>query len=123
MMGWWSISLDRYIRRGSIWIVDLNPSQGHEQNGTRPVLVVSADGFNQTRAGLVFVAPLTRTDRRIPFHVSLEPPEGGIRERSFILCDATRSLSIDRFTSTSWGMVSISTMKRVEDQLRILLNL
>ncbi len=68
--------------RGEIWLADLNPICGHEQAGTRPVLVVSTDLFNHGPAGLVFVLPLTRTDRRIPAHIPIAPPEGGVTSRS-----------------------------------------
>ena len=77
--------------RGEIWLADLDPTRGHEQAGTRPVMIVSSDMLNHGPARLVFVAPLTRTDRGIPFHVPINPPEGGVRTRSFILCDAVRS--------------------------------
>ena len=62
--------------RGEIWLADLNPIRGHEQAGTRPVLVVSTNLFNKGPAGLVFVLPLTRTNRRIPAHIPIDKPEG-----------------------------------------------
>lgn len=115
--------MSREPSRGEIWLADLNPIRGHEQAGTRPVLVVSTDIFNHGPAGLVFVLPITRTDRRIPAHIPLEPPEGGVSRRSLILCDALRSVSKDRLTGNPWGSVSQTTMQRVEETLRLLLDL
>jgi mRNA interferase MazF len=109
--------------RGEIWLADLNPIRGHEQAGTRPVLIVSTNTFNHGPAGLVFVLPLTRTDRRIPIHVPLDPPEGGVSARSFILCDALRSIAKDRLGTRPWGTVSGATLRQVEDNLRILMDL
>ena len=109
--------------RGEIWLADLNPIRGHEQAGTRPVLVVSTDLFNHGPAGLVFVLPLTRTDRRIPAHIPVDPPEGGVTSRSFILCDALRSISKDRLSGVAWGHISAETMQRVDETLRMLLDL
>ena len=109
--------------RGEIWSADLNPTRGHEQAGTRPVLIVSTNAFNHGPAGLVFVLPLTRTDRRIPIHVSIDPPEGGVSARSYILCDAVRSIAKDRLGSRPWGSVSGTTLRKVEDYLRILMEL
>ena len=63
--------------RGEVWWADLDPGKGHEQGGRRSVLVVSTNYFNSGPAGLVLVIPLTRTDRRIPIHVPIQPPEGG----------------------------------------------
>ncbi len=109
--------------RGEIWVADLSPIRGHEQAGRRPVLIVSTDSFNHGPAGLVFALPLTRTDRRIPVHVPVDPPEGGVSARSYILCDAIRSIAKDRLGSRAWGDVSASTLRKVEDNLRVLMEL
>ena len=109
--------------RGEIWLADLNPTRGHEQAGARPVLIVSTRTFSHGPAGLVFILPLTRTDRRIPFHVAIDPPEGGISARSYILCDAIRSIAKDRLGPTPWGSVSAATLQKVDDNLRILMDL
>ena len=108
--------------RGEIWLADLNPVRGHEQAGRRPVLVVSVDPFNQSRAELVVVIPITSTLRPIPFHVVVQPPEGGLTNPSALLCEAVRSISKDRLV-TRWGTVSPASMSQVEDRLRILLRL
>ncbi len=108
--------------RGEIWLADLNPVRGHEQAGRRPVLVVSVDPFNRSKADLVVVVPLTSTLRGIPLHVTVEPPEGGIKNPSALLCDAVRSISKDRLV-IRWGNVSSKTMAEVEDRLRVLLGL
>jgi mRNA interferase MazF len=60
--------------RGEVWLVNLVLSQGHDQTGTRPALVVSHDTFNQDPLGLVIVVPVTRRDKHVRSHV--EPPEG-----------------------------------------------
>ena len=108
--------------RGEIWLADLNPVRGHEQAGRRPVLIVSVGAFNQSRADLVVVIPITSTLRSIPFHVVVQPPEGGLTNPSALLCEAVRSISKDRLV-TRWGTVSPASMSQVEDRLRILLRL
>lgn len=108
--------------RSEIWLADLNPVRGHEQAGRRPVLVVSVDAFNQSRADIVVVIPITSTLRPIPFHVVVQPPEGSLTNPSALLCEAVRSISKDRLV-TRWGTVSPATMSQVEDRLRILLHL
>jgi mRNA interferase MazF len=108
--------------RGEIWLSDLNPVRGHEQAGTRPVLVVSVDAFNHGPAQLVVVVPLTTRDREIPLRVPIEPPDGGRRETSFAMCEAVRSISTERLVRC-WGIVEQPTLARVEDRLRILLEL
>ena len=108
--------------RGDIWLADLNPVRSHEQAGRRPVLVVSVDLFNQSRADLVVVIPITSTLRNIPFHVVVQPPEGGLTHPSALLCEAVRSISKDRLINR-WGSVAPHTMAKVEDRLRVLMGL
>lgn len=109
--------------RGQIWLADLNPTRGHEQAGKRPVLIVSNDTFNHGPAGLVFILPLTRTDRRIPAHIPINPPEGGVKERNYVLCDAICSITKDRLIGSAWGEVPKGTMQQVSEVLRILMDL
>lgn len=108
--------------RGQIWLVDLNPTRGHEQAGKRPCLIISVDLFNQGASGLALVLPITSKDKGIPFHVEVNPEEGGLTQQSFIKCEDIRSISIERL-SDLWGVVSTNTMLMVEDRLRILLGL
>jgi len=108
--------------RGDIWLADLNPVRGHEQSGRRPVLVVSVDPFNQGRADLVVIVPITSTLRPVPFHLTLQPPEGGLTNPSSLLCEAVRSISKDRLVQR-WGQVTSATLEAVADRLRILLGL
>lgn len=109
-------------KRGEIWKVDLNPIRGHEQAGFRPVLVVSENVFNRGPANLVIVVPLTSTRRGVPSHVPVEPPEGGLKNTSYVLCEAVRSISKERLQQR-WGKVSAATLQEVEDRLRILMGL
>lgn len=109
------------ISRGDIWLVNLNPTTGHEQSGTtRPAVVVSVDLFNNGPGELVFVLPLTATDRNIPFHIKVEPPEA--EKTSFVRCDCIRSISTGRMIRRL-GAVSQKTMAEIEDRLKILLDI
>ncbi len=108
--------------RGEIWFVNLDPTQGHEQSGSRPALVISVDPFNQGPADLVVVCPITSVAKGIPLHVKITPPEGGLQKESFIKCEDVRSVSKQRLTKR-FGAVSQKTLAAVEDRLRILLGL
>lgn len=110
------------FHRGEIWIANLDPTQGHEQGKTRPCLIISVDGFNNSPADMVVVAPLTRTNRKIPLHVELLPPEGGVTSPSYILCDQIRTISATR-VKNCLGQISDDTMLRVEKRLQQLLGL
>ena len=82
------------MRRGDIWLVSLDPTAGHEQPGTRPVLIVSPAAFNEL-TGTPVVLPVTtggRFARRRGFAVSLE--DAGIRTTGVIRCDQPRALDL-----------------------------
>lgn len=108
--------------RGEVWLADLDPTRGREQAGRRPVLVVSVDPFNHGPAELVVVLPVTSKSKGIPFHVPIDPPEGGVRTRSFAKCEDVRSVARERL-SKRWGSVSAATLDAVGDRLRILFDL
>lgn len=81
-------------RRGEIYLVSLDPSSGHEQQGARPVLVVSPDEFNAA-IGTPVVAPITTGGafaRQRGFAVSLE--SAGTRTTGIVRCDQLRSLDL-----------------------------
>lgn len=80
------------MRRGDIYMVDLEPIQGREQRGYRPVVIVSPDDFNQA-TGLPVILPITSGGnfvRRIGFAVPLM----GTRTRGVIRCDQPRVLDL-----------------------------
>ena len=108
--------------RGDVWLADLNPTQGREQAGRRPILVLSEDLFNRGPAELVIVLPITSTLRSIPSQVPLTPPEGGLKVQSAVLCEAIRSISKRRLLRR-WGGIGPVRMKQIEDATRILLRL
>ena len=110
------------FRRGDIWLVNFTPARDHEQDGTRPAALVSIDAFNNGPADLLIVAPLTRTARGIPYHVPVHPPEGGLRDLSFVMCDQLVTISRTHVRG-HWGSLSEQTMSVIADRVRILLGL
>lgn len=108
--------------RGEIWFLNLDPIQGHEQAGSRSALVISVNPFNHGPADVVVVLPVTSQAKGNPLHVLVEPPQGGVRLRSFIKCEDIRSISRSRLRER-WGIVGPSIMATVEDRLRVLLSL
>ncbi len=108
--------------RAEVWDLNFDPTVGHEQAGARPALMLSVDLFNEGPAELVVAIPITRTERKIRWHVQVTPPEGGLVARSYIQCENLRSVSKKRFRRRR-GRVSEDTMQQVEDRLRILLGL
>ena len=112
----------RTLCRGEVWLVDLDPTRGHEQAGRRPCLIVSVDLFNQGPAGLVVVLPITTKATGIPSHVPLTPPEAGLRSKSFIKCEDVRSIAKERL-SRRLGAIPPGRLTEVEYRLKVLLGL
>ena len=108
--------------RGEVWDLDLDPITGREQAGFRPALVLSVDLFNVGPAELVVVVPMTRTHRKVRWHVPARPPEGGLTAETFIQCENVRSVSKRRLKRRR-GRIWAETLEQVEDRVRILLGL
>ena len=95
-MARWQASRQRtlVVKRGEIWPISLDASAGHEQRGTRPVLIVSPAAFNE-RTRTPVVLPVTsggRFVRRQDFGVSLE--KAGTRTHGVTRCDQPRTLDL-----------------------------
>lgn len=83
----------RIPSRGEIWFVTLNPTMGREQQGVRPVLVVSEKAFN--RLGLCVVCPITQggqSSRHAGFAVTLMGD--GTATQGIVLCNQPRTIDI-----------------------------
>jgi len=82
------------MERGDIYLVALDPTAGHEQQGRRPVLIVSAGAFNRATK-LPVVLPITsggRFARMAGFAVSLAG--AGTQTTGVIRCDQPRTLDL-----------------------------
>lgn len=110
------------MRRGDIYLADLGDPVGHEQAFVRPVLVVSAQPWLDTRPPVVTVIPLTRTRREAPTHVEVEPGASGLAATSYIKCEDLRAISPARLQKR-FGTTDDVVMMRVEVITRRLLGL
>jgi mRNA-degrading endonuclease toxin of MazEF toxin-antitoxin module len=82
------------MKRGEIWLVGLDPTQGHEQKGRRPVLIVSPEAFNRVTEVPV-VLPITSGGdfaRTAGFAVTLEG--AGTKTTGIVRCDQPRALDL-----------------------------
>ncbi len=80
------------MKRGDIYMVSLDPTAGHEQSGSRPVLVVSPTEFNAATK-LPVVLPITSGGefaRRLGFAVTIT----GIKTTGIVRCDQPRVIDL-----------------------------
>jgi mRNA-degrading endonuclease toxin of MazEF toxin-antitoxin module len=82
------------MKRGEIWLVGLDPTQGHDQKGRRPVLIVSPETFNRVTKVTV-VVPITsggKLARTAGFAVTLK--DAGTKTSGIVRCDQPRALDL-----------------------------
>lgn len=88
------------LSRGTLVVVGLDPTLGHEQRGMRPCVVVSDPGVNSDqRFPLVCVVPVTSTPGKGLLYPELTPARGGLAKRSFAMIDQLRSVDKRRIRS------------------------
>jgi mRNA interferase MazF len=83
------------ILRGEIRWADLNPAQGREQSGERPVLILSHDIFNE-RSGTVIAMALTSQEPRAGFPLTHELMGSKLPKQSWVKISQIRTLSTER---------------------------
>jgi mRNA interferase MazF len=113
------------VQRGEVYFVDLNPVQGREQAGHRPVVVLSVDSINKLPLVVTVVVGTKgeNVSRDYPTNVRVSPVESGLLIETVFLCFQVRSLDPKRFPSSPAGRVSDAALKRIEDAVRYCLGL
>ena len=80
------------MKRGDIYLVTLDPTEGREQQGYRPVVVVSPDAFNKA-TNLPVVLPIT-TGGAFAQRIGFAVPISGIKTTGVVRCDQPRVLDL-----------------------------
>ncbi len=113
------------VDRGDIYFVNLNPIQGKEQAGTRPVLVVSINALNQLPLVVTVIVGTKGENIRkdFPTNVRVSPEESGLPIETVFLCFQIRSLDKRRFPNQPMGQLSADKMLEVENTIRYCLGL
>lgn len=83
------------LLRGDIVWADLDPTQGHEQAGKRPVLILSHEVFNK-HSGTVIAVALTSQPQRAQFPLTLVLNEKGLPKPTWVKISQIRVLSTNR---------------------------
>lgn len=112
--------------RGEVYQATLWPRSSSEQRGTRPVIVVSHDAFNQTpNWRSIIVVPLSSSSRqaaRGPTAVHLGKDSGGLKVDSVALCHQVTTLDRGKLTQRL-GSLSNGEVERIETGLKAALDL
>ena len=119
------------ISRGQVYFVNLDPTRGREQDGRRPVLVVSADAINRQPLVVTVVVGTKSSNvaRDYPTNVRVTARETGLPHDTLFLCFQLRSLDPSRFLEKQSGqpnpagIMPPSRMTEVDAALRLALGL
>ena len=112
------------MKRGDIYVARLDPVEGSEQAGSRPVVIVSRNALNSAST-IVVVAPVTsyKSRRRLyPSQVLVSSENGGLKVDSVVLCEQIRAIAKTRLGDT-WGTLSHEAMGKIDRAILICLDL
>ena len=112
------------MNRGEIWWADLPAPIQSEPGYRRPVLVLQSDSFNQSRITTVVCAAITSNTRlaEMPGNVELSVRESNLQKQSVV--NISQIITLDKdFLSECVGSVTATTMRKVNDGLRLILDL
>ncbi len=112
------------VLRGDVFKANLEPHEGSEQGGTRPVVVVSRDALNKY-SPVVVVCSITEAankTRIYPGHVKVPSGTGGLTMDSIVMAEQIRSINKTRLVSLI-GKFDKALMTSIEAVIKITLDL
>ena len=109
----------RILRGENRW-ADLNPVQGIEQAGRRPVLILSHDVFNE-RSGTVIAVALTSKPQGAGFPLTLELQSKGLPKKSWVKVSPIRTLAVERI-GARLGSAGSEELAQVVEGLNEIIN-
>ena len=105
------------MKRGDIYLVSLDPTLGHEQQGSRPVVVISATEFNQATK-LPVVCPITSRIR--PFGSSVVLPAGSPIEGEILVAQMRTLDTLARPLRFSGMKIDLTLLSAVRRKIAFL---
>ncbi len=112
------------VRRGEVWWAEPGVPAGSEPGYRRPVLVVQSDAFNRSRIGTIVAAAITSNLNlaEAPGNVRLPTRASSLPDDSVV--NVSQLVTLDRkFLSERAGRVPAILLRRVDNGLRLLLDL
>ena len=112
------------MRRGDVYLADLDPARGSEAAKRRPVVVVSHDALNRTVAslgrGVVTVVPLTSNVSVVhPFQVLVPSGAAGLKRASKAQAEQVRAIAAERLGARPVGALDPALLAALDDALRL----
>ncbi len=106
------------IKRGNIYLANLDPTQGSEINKTRPVVVISND-INNKYSNTITILPVTSNTASVyPFEVFLAEGTANLPKNSKVKVDQIRTIDKKRIIKEIRSL-SLTIVKEIEESLKI----
>lgn len=103
------------VHQYEVYLINLDPTKGHEIQITRPCLVISPDEMNKT-IGTVIIAPMTTKSHCYPTRVELNFQN----KQGWIVLDQIRTVDKTRLIQ-KLGLIEENTIQKTKDVLREML--
>ena len=111
------------LDRGTVVLLELDPSGGHEQRGVRPCVAVSDPAVNvDQRFPFIAVVPITGTAGTGALYPALSPGKSGLTKASYALVDHLRSVDKRRIRRV-FGRVKDDELEAIDEGLELFLGL
>ncbi len=110
------------IKRGEIYLVNLNPRRGNEVGKLQPALILQTDALNEVLHPTVIILPLTTNliDQNIlRFRIKKRDK---LEKDSDVLCDQVRAIDIERIKSKPLTTLSDEELLQLEQRVKIVLD-
>lgn len=111
------------VKRGDIWLVNLDPTEGHEIKKSRPAIIIQNDTGNEY-SPITIIAPVTsqKLDSVHPFEVLLTKGSSGLEKDSKALLNQIRAIDKRRLVR-KLGKVNSETLYDIDEAIKISLGL
>ena len=118
----WSYSMSQ-IKRGDIWLANLDPTIGHEIKKSRLAIIIQNDIGNKY-SPITIIAPITSQDldKIYPIEVLLNAKKSGLEKESKALLNQIRAIDKQRLIK-KLGKVDEETIIKIDDAIKISLGL
>jgi len=110
------------IKRGDIWIVNLDPGFGREIHKKRPALIISKNLINQIATSVIVMPISSQVPQIIGPEMILLDKVAGLEKSSVLLPLFIRSIDQERLVKKI-GVVNTETMNEIEKSIKLILDL
>ncbi len=106
------------VKRGEIYYADLDPVQGSEQGGQRPVVILQNNVGNKFSPTTIVASITSQSKKKLPTHVYLDNINCNLQHKSCVLVEQLKTIDKTRLLSFV-GELSPNEMKKIEKCLKI----